>query len=353
MEITVNTEGAYLHVREGMFEVRIKEKDNATVRTQQIAVHKVRTIALSERTMLSASAVKLALQHNVDIVFLAHDGFPIGRLWHSKLGSTTKIRKRQLEASLTTEGVVFTKNWIIRKVENQLDFIKDLKKHRAQHADFLNDKISKLEALIISIQTLEGRKVSDIADILRGLEGTAGRLFFETVSYVFPKDYQFSGRSMRPAHDAFNAMLNYGYGILYRRVEKALIMAGLDPFVGFFHRDDYNQKSMVYDFIEPYRVWIDESVFRLFSGKKVNKAHLLDLSLARKVPNTEGVKMGIGLTKEGKELVATQVINFLDDEGVRYKNKNQTRGNILQLEAHGFAQMLLDKKEEDFDIQSL
>ena len=331
MEITVNTYGAYLHVKDDMFEVRVKDPAAPNgVRTEQRAAHKVRSIILAEGTMLSTAAVKLALTNNIDIVFVERDGFPMGRVWHSKLGSTTKIRKKQLETSLNTEGVVWTKLWITQKVDNQLDFIKDLKKHRPQHADFLNDKIQRLEALNVSIQTLDGPKVEDIAPTLRGLEGTAGRLYFETISYVMPKDYAFSGRSSRPAQDPFNAFLNYAYGIMYRRIEKALIMAGIDPYVGFMHRDDYNQMSMVFDFIEPYRTWADEAIFKLFSAKKVNKTH------------TEDLANGVGLTKEGKNLIVEQFTNFLDDDAIRHKNRNEKRGNILQLDAHAFANKLLE-----------
>jgi CRISP-associated protein Cas1 len=332
MEITVNTYGAYLHVKDDMFDIRIKDKEAPNgVRSEARAAHKVRTIVLSPGTMLSTAAVKLALKNNIDIVFIESDGHPMGRVWHTKLGSTTKIRKRQLEASLNTEGVVWVKSWIVKKVENQLDFIKDLKKHRAQHADFLNDKIQRLEALIVSIQSLESQKVSEIADVLRGLEGTAGRLYFETISFVLPKDYPFEGRSSRPAKDAFNAFLNYAYGFLYRRTEKALMMAGVDPYVGFMHRDDYNQMSMVFDFIEPYRAWADEPIFRLFSAKKVNKTHTEAFSSGT----------GIGLTKEGKAMIAEAVTNFLDGDAIRHKNRNEKRGNILQLDAHAFANALI------------
>src|SRR5690606_31336936 len=104
-----------------------------------------------------------------------------------------------------TTGLTWIKIWLTAKLENQLEFIKDLKKHRSQHADFLNDKISRIEALIISIQAQEAVTVAAVADTLRGLEGTAGRLYFETLNYVLPDTYKFAGRSMRPAKDAFNA----------------------------------------------------------------------------------------------------------------------------------------------------
>ena len=56
------------------------------------------------------------------------------------------------------------------------------------------------------------------------------------------------------------------------------MLADLDPYVGFMLRDDYNQLSMVYNFIEPYRSFADEFVFRLFTGKNVNRAQVGEVS---------------------------------------------------------------------------
>lgn len=328
MQIYLNTYGTYLHVKDQMFEIRIPVKD-ANPEKKHIAAHKVKSIILSTSAALSTDAVKLALMNNIDIIFSHADGHPMGRIWHSKLGSTTKIRKRQLEASLGLEAVLYTKTWVSRKLTNQLEFIKDLKKHRARLSDYLNDKISRIEAMTVSLNSLEANKIEEIADTIRGLEGTAGRLYFETVSYVLPEMYQFNGRSARPAKDAFNAFLNYGFGILYSRVEKCLMIAGLDPYVGFLHRDDYNQKSMVFDFIEPYRIFAETAVFRLFSAKKINQTH------------TEEVTNGVSLNKAGKELLVMALNNYMESETIRYKGRNQTRANAMQQDAHVFANNLI------------
>jgi CRISPR-associated protein Cas1 len=196
MQLHINTYGTYVHVKDEMFEIRIRD-ENKEVQKKLYSVHKVTALWLCTGTALSTDAIKLAMTFNVDIVFLEQNGNPFGRVWHSKLGSTTRIRKAQLEASLSATGLSWIKLWLVQKVENQLEFIKDLKKHRPQHADFLNDKISRIEALIVSIQTQDAANVAQVADTLRGLEGTAGRLYFETLNYVLPEAYKFSGRSMR------------------------------------------------------------------------------------------------------------------------------------------------------------
>lgn len=332
MQIYLNTYGTYLHVKDDMFEIRIPVKD-AEPTKQHIASHKISSIIMSTSAALSTDAVRLALMNNIDIIFTQADGYPIGRIWHSKLGSTTKIRKRQLEASLGKEAVLFTKEWIIVKMQNQLEFIKDLKKHRAQMGDYLDHKITKIENLIVSLSNLNAEKIDEIGDTVRGLEGTCGRLYFETINYVLPEQYQFDGRSMRPAKDSFNAFINYGFGILYSRIEKSLMIAGLDPYVGFLHRDDYNQKSMVFDFIEPYRIFVETAVFRLFAAKKVNKAHV------------DEITNGVTLNKEGKELLVTALNNYMEDT-IRYKGRNQTRTNAMQQDAHTFANSLLQAESK-------
>lgn len=330
MHLHINTYGTYVHVKDETFEIRQKN-EQGVVEKKQFAAHKVTGIVMTTGSALSTDAIRLAMQHNVDLLFVEHDGDPIARIWHSKLGSTTKIRKSQLEASLSAEGLRWVKSWLLAKLGNQVNFIKDLKKHRPQHADFLNDKIIRMEALAVSIQRLEAATVAAVADTLRGLEGTAGRLYFETLSYVLPPDYRFSGRSRRPAADAFNAFLNYAYGILYSRVEKALMVAGVDPYLGFLHRDDYNQLSMVFDFIEPYRAWADEAVFRLFSGKKVNQAHTAPLA------------QGVTLNAEGKALLVEAFGRFLDADSIRHRGRNLLRGVALQADAHQFANALIGR----------
>ena len=144
--------------------------------------------------------------------------------------------------------------------------------------------------------------------------------------------YKFEGRSFRPAKDSFNAFLNYAYGVLYSRVEKVLIIAGIDPYIGFMHRDDYNTKSMVFDFIEPYRIYADEVVFKLFSAKKVNDVH------------TDLITNGVTLNASGKNLLMEALIKFLDEAKIRYKGRNQSRINAMQMEAHQFANSLIQSK---------
>jgi len=333
MQLFIDSYGAFLHVKDNMFEVKIFQNDKPV--KKKIAPSKITTILLSKGTSLSYEAVNLALTYNIDILFLEFEGTPIGRIWHSKLGSTTKIRKHQLVASITDIGVKYVKEWIERKISNQIEFLKRLKKHRSGKVEYFNEIIQKLEQNKKGISILNAKNIKEIDENIRGYEGSSGRLYFEALSKSLSEQYRFNGRSSRPAKDQFNAFLNYAFGVLYSKIEKALIIAGIDPYLGFLHRDDYNQKSMVFDFIEPYRIYAEEVVFKLFSAKKVNKT------------NTDEITNGYCLNKEGKILLMESLNKFMENEKIRYKGKNHSRNNIIQYDAHAFANYLI-KKELDF-----
>lgn len=230
---------------------------------------------------------------------------------------------------MNERGLNYVKNWIAKKLENQADYLQDLRKHRSRMTDYLDEKSRRILDYRNKILNAESQNISDISESLRGWEGSAGRIYYEVLGEAIVDEFKFSGRSYTPAKDPFNAMLNYCYGILYSRVERSLMLAGLDPYIGFLHRDDYNMKSLVFDFIEPYRIYAERCVFTLFSTKKVRKSFF------------DPVKQGISLNAEGKPFLVEHFIKYIEQENIRYKGRNQTRINALQMDAHRFANELI------------
>jgi len=340
MYLYINTYGTYVHIKDEIFEFRVPSESGQYIK-KHIAPQKITSIVLGKGAAISSDAIVLAVKHQIDIVIIDTMGQPLGRFWHSRIGSTTKIRKEQLAVTFSQKGTEYIKRWLSAKLKNQYDFLQRLKKHREASADFIGQQAGKIKDLRAKLQKVEPAVIDKVAGTFRGLEGTAGRIYFDTLSSLLAKQYRFNGRSMRPAKDQFNAFLNYSYGILYSRVEKALMIAGLDPYVGIMHRDDYNKKSMVFDFIEPYRPWCDEVVFKLFSAKKINNSH------------TDVITGGMVLNKPGKELLLAAFTDFIDEKKINYKGKRRTRNDILMLEAVAFAQELLgvgNNKLHDVDF---
>jgi CRISPR-associated protein Cas1 len=321
MQLVLNTYGAYLRKKDNCFLVKIEDKEH------EIYYKKVSNILVATSVFISSDALKMALENNIDIVFLDDFGNPYGRVWHSKLGSTTLIRRKQLEMSSSDRCIDIAKEWILIKIHNQKTFLKKLLDKREDNV-ILKESIQKIEGFCDNIANISGT-ADEYRDTIMGFEGNASKYYFQAISSILPEKYKFNGRSRNPALDEFNAMLNYGYGVLYSKVEKACLIAGLEPYLGFLHSDNYNKKSLVFDLIEQYRDIIDRIVVFQFTGR-----HIRDSFFDKQ-------SKGFMLNKEGKQFFIN-LINKSFDETVRYKNKNVKNIDKIQIDCFNFAQSLLN-----------
>jgi CRISPR-associated protein Cas1 len=214
---------------------------------------------------------------------------------------------------------------------NQYRFIKMLFSKRDWISNTDKDKLENLRSYALSIYSTKGT-LEEIGPIIMGLEGSASRLYFGMLNMMMPNSFKFHGRSSRPAQDAFNAFLNYAYGILYSRTERALVIAGLDPYIGLLHSDNYNKKSFVFDFIEPYRTLVDEPVYYLFTRNKCKAEYL------------QSIYKGVTLSTEGKKFFAPYILESLE-QIIRYRNKNRKKIDMIQTDAHSFANFLIGKND--------
>jgi len=336
MQLVINTYGSYLRKSGNCFLIK---KDNKSF---EVAVNKVNSVLITTAAYITTDAIKLAVDNNIDIVFLDAHGDPYGRVWHPKLGSTTLIRRRQLEIYDSSEGLNLAKNWGLKKLDNQIALLKRLKKTRKEKKDELERYIEEIEHSREQMKRLRGTIDARRQEML-GLEGRASRAYFGAISSIMPERYRFAGRSRNPARDEFNALLNYGYGVLYSLMEKGCIIAGLDPYVGFLHTDSYNKKSLVFDIIEMFRVYIDETIVYLFTRRMV-KDELF-----------EPLKQGMGLSKDGKA-VLIEAVNKTMEKPVLYRGRNVKTRNTIQMECHRIANGLIRpgaELPEDFDLDIL
>lgn len=71
---------------------------------------------------------------------------------------------------------------------------------------------------------------------------------------VLDARFRFSERNRRPPQDRFNALLSFGYALLYRDVMQAILAVGLEPAFGFFHRPRSAAHPLALDMMELFRV---------------------------------------------------------------------------------------------------
>lgn len=324
MDLYINTFGTYLHKKDDMFELEVEGKKT------KISPAKVKSIVISTAMNLTTDVIKLAVTNNIDIVLMDDFGNVFGRFWHSRFGSTAFIRRKQIEVFESPDGLSFALEWIKNKIENSIKHLKELEYKRHSKEDIIEEKIGIISGYIDKLNNIEGI-VEDKRNTIMAYEGNAAKEYYDILSILIPEPFKFEGRSFKPAKDEFNCMLNYAFGILYGKVEKACIIAGLDPFIGILHTDNYNKKSLVFDIIENYRYYAIRSVFILFSTKRVNKSFF------------DNITGGFRLNKEGKKVLIEEMTDYLNKQSL-YNGRKINHLDIIQFDCHKIANRLIGKE---------
>jgi CRISP-associated protein Cas1 len=331
MQLILNTFGASLRKKDDMFLVRSGE------RQALISPRKVQSIVLAAGVHLSTDAIRLALQHHIDIALLDKHGEPYGRFWHARLGSTNRLRRRLLEVAEAEEGVILAGEWVSTKIGQQAALLRDLARTRPDRGDDLEAVAGRLEKMADVVAGLKGAAIDELRGSIMGLEGVAGREYFAALSLALPERFRFQGRSRSPAKDEFNTLLNYAYGVLYSLVERACLLTGLDPCIGLIHTDNYNKPSLVYDLIELHRVHAERVIVNLFAARKV-KQELFDQ-----------VDGGFRLNADGRGLLLNALNEYLDRMKQHGRRRLKIRDTIVY-ECQRLAGRLLRGLDDDREV---
>ena len=132
MEIYLHSFGTRLRARNGVFEVTVPDLTGANNhQVEQIAPHQIVTVIMHSHTSISADAIQLALESDVDIVLCDAVGMPLGRFMSTVPNATVNIQKAQLIASTQPEiALDFVREWLIQKINSQIVLLTKMASYR-------------------------------------------------------------------------------------------------------------------------------------------------------------------------------------------------------------------------------
>lgn len=333
MQLYLDTYGAWLGVKNGMFLVKMRGNPEPTL----FAVRSVRAIYLSKGIGVSTGALWLALHNQIPVLLINHMGQAEGQVWSGQFGSIATIRKQQALFSTHPQALVWLQHLMLQKIKHQ----KNLLQHFSNQPNCPNAYKEQLPQSVQVIENMEERfktwsyptlelpaqQIWNSATAsFRGWEGNASKFYFKCLATLLPPQFAYTGRSRHPAYDPFNSLLNYLYGMTYSMAYLALLQAGIDPYCGILHADEFNKPTMVYDFVEIYRHWADETAINLCRNEQ------LDAKLDFDDSETEGVR----LNGRSKNIVIGTYLQFTEQQ-ITYKKQNRKRITHMQLDAYRLA----------------
>lgn len=229
--------------------VLIRVKDEIKFR---VPVHNLEGIVCFGFTGASPKLMRLCCERGVAISFLTEYGRFMGRVTGSVSGNVL-LRRTQYRWS-DDEGMAarLSRRFIAAKIVNCRAVL-----HRAlrDHPGAVDE-----EAMRSALRWLAGmparlERAAD-GDVIRGIEGEAAHLYFANFNQLVlcQKDaFRLEDRNRRPPTDRINALLSFLYTLLAHEVVAALESVGLDPQVGFLHRDRPGRPSLALDVMEELR----------------------------------------------------------------------------------------------------
>lgn len=243
----IMTQGTYL-AREGeAVLVRVNKETRL-----RVPVHTLGSIICFGRVGCSTGLMDLCGRARVPISFLTERGRFVARIEGPVAGNVILRREQYRRADDPTKSSAIAAAILAAKVANGRTVLQ-----RALRDHPETDGAEEIEEAVRRLQNiLNGLDLGMPVDQVRGVEGDAARIYFGVFNRLIiaqKEEFFYCVRSRRPPLDNVNALLSYIYTILAHDVAAALQSVGLDPAVGYLHRDRPGRPGLALDVMEEFR----------------------------------------------------------------------------------------------------
>lgn len=215
----------------------------------------LRSIQIHTRSAsISAAAVAACCEAGIPIHFIDGVTGSYATLLAPTLTTVVTSRRHQIAALEQPLGVAIALSLGAGKIRSQAANLRYLARRQTEEiSHHLQQTAIDLTVAADELEKLPLSSLDEVRETILGREGYSARLYWEALGSLIPSDYAWPGRTGRHATDPVNCLLNYGYGILYGEVQQALVIAGLEPYIGLIHTDRPGKPSLTLDFIEEFR----------------------------------------------------------------------------------------------------
>lgn len=262
----VTTQTAYL-AKEGETVVVKVEKE---IRLR-VPIHTIGGIVCFGNITCSPFLMGFCAERDVAISFLTEQGRFLARIQGPVSGNVLLRREQYRRADDLNVSAQMAKSMLTGKLANCRTV---LRRALRDHSDKLNAAQVREASQRIS-SSLERLQSELSLDVLRGIEGDAAHTYFGVFDHLIlsqKNDFGFQERNRRPPLDPVNCLLSFLYTLVLHDVRSALESVGLDPAVGFLHRDRPGRPGLALDMMEEFRPFLaDRLTLSLINLSQVQK----------------------------------------------------------------------------------
>jgi CRISPR-associated protein Cas1 len=246
----VTTQGAYLGKEGEAVQVRVEEETRL-----RVPVHTLESIVCFGQVGVSPFLLGFCGERGVAVSWLTERGRFLGRFSGPVSGNVLLRREQYRRGDDLEASAALARAFVAAKVANSRTCLLRALRDRPEGAG-----VEPLRQAAEGLARCLGELREGLAlDVVRGVEGLAARTYFGVFDHLIVQQKEgffFHRRSRRPPLDAMNALLSFLYTLLRHDTAAALETVGLDPAVGWLHRDRPGRPSLALDLVEELRAQV-------------------------------------------------------------------------------------------------
>lgn len=321
----VTTQGAYLAKDGESVAVQVERETR-----MRLPLHTLGGIVCFGGVGASPALLGHCAELGVALSFLTENGRFLARVQGPTSGNVLLRREQYRRTDDEPAAAALVRAMLTAKIVNARGVLQRALRDRpgAPGAEALRQAAQRLA---FDLASLEG---GESLDLLRGIEGSAARTYFEVFDHLIAQQKEgffFRERSRRPPLDNMNALLSFLYTLLRHDVQSALETVGLDPAVGFLHRDRPGRPSLALDLMEELRAPLADRV----------ALSLVNLQQVRGDGFTRGETGGVTMDDATRKVVLVAYQKRKQEEIVHpFLGEKTTVGLLPHLQAALFARTL-------------
>lgn len=263
----VTTEGAWLRKDGANIVLEVEREERA-----RLPVHMLEGLVCIGRVGVSPQLLGFCCEQGITISYLTPQGRFLARVEGPVSGNVLLRRAQYCASDEQRRCAAIVRNLLVGKIHNQRAV---LARGWRDHGAHLTD-VPAFQHALKRLKRIPYRLLQEgDVDLLRGLEGEAAQAYFGVFGQLVRAKSPllgFAGRNRRPPRDAFNALLSFFYTMLTHDCRSALESVGLDPAVGFLHRDRPGRASLALDLAEEFRPLLGERLaLSLINRRQLNE----------------------------------------------------------------------------------
>lgn len=252
----------------------IISKTEQTIR--DFPIEKVESIVLIGSASITSPLMVELMQRDVTLTWLSNSGKFYGKLEPTRAVNIER-QVLQFDAAKDEEFCAeLSKKWIYAKIKNSAVMLNRWARERNVDLDEYGDKLNSFA---------ENTKSSKETEKIRGYEGSASKIYFDTLKKVVPEKFNFKDRNKQPPKDKFNSLLSFAYTLIIYEIYTAITLKGLHPYRGFFHKPKRGHPALASDLMEEWRPILGDSL----AVHSISHKILAEEDFLEPDPETQGV----------------------------------------------------------------